>query len=87
MSLVYKIDGVLANYKYRGAGHAIAAVTGDRVIDLLYLRDVIHDLDEECEAKVLRALSDKRFVQRVRLMTAYGEVFIGMCERYEFRVL
>jgi hypothetical protein len=40
MSTAYKIDGAFANRKYRGAGHAAAAIYRDRIVDMVYLRDV-----------------------------------------------
>lgn len=87
MSDVYKIEGDVANTKYQGAGHAIAAVTGNQVIDLVYLRDMLPGLDEEDVAAVHRALEDDRLGPKMRELSALGELYIGMCSSYEFVVL
>jgi hypothetical protein len=87
MSGVYKLEGGVANTKYRGAGHAIAAIGSNQVIDLVYLRDLMPNLDEDDPAAVQAALQDARLVPKVREMSALGELYMGMCSCYEFVVL
>jgi predicted ATPase len=87
MSAVYALKGAVADSKYRGAGHGIAAVVGNQVVDLVYLRDVLPELDEEDAAAVQAALADDRLAPKVREMSVLGELFIGMCSCYEFVVL
>ena len=87
MSTVYKLSDSVAETKYRGAGHGIAAVAGNEVVDLVYLRDVLPELDEEDASAVHATLADDRLVPKVREMSALGELFVGMCSCYEFVVL
>ena len=84
---VFKIGDALAE-KYRGAGHALAAVTGGQVVDLRYLRDSLPDYDDgEGVARLANALNDDRLGPTVRELQALGEVFVGMCSCWEFVVL
>lgn len=83
MSLIYKIEGSIED-KYQGAGIALAAVTGGRVVGLAYLRDVIDDLDESDLIAVKQALVDSRLGPIVRELQALGDVSVGMCSCYEF---
>jgi hypothetical protein len=50
MSCTYRIDGIFAETKYQGPGHAVAAVEKNKIVDLLYLRNVVKDVDENSEA-------------------------------------
>lgn len=83
---IFKIEGPVAD-KYHGCGQALAAVTGGKIVDLVYLRDVIEDVDEESEASVRQALNSEKIGPTVRYLSGLGEVFVGMCSCYEFVVL
>lgn len=80
---VMKITEDIAE-QYHGSGHALAAVTGGRVIKLIYLSDVLPDLDEEDPGAVRAALGDPRIGPSVRLLQSLGEVSVGMCSCWEF---
>jgi hypothetical protein len=82
---VYKIEGAVAD-KYHGCGQALAAVAGGQLVDIVYLRDVIDEIDEEDETSVRQALDSEELGPTVRYLSAIGEVFVGMCSCYEFVV-
>ena len=83
---VYKIQGAVTN-KYRGPGPALAAIVGGKIINLVYVRDVIEGMDEEDEDSVANALVDVRLGPTIRELSALGEVFVGMCSSHEFIVM
>jgi hypothetical protein len=84
---VFKIGEELAR-QYDGAGHALAAVTGGRVVALRYLRDALPDYGEgEGVARLAVAIDDARLGPAVRELQALGEVCVGMCSCWEFVVL
>lgn len=83
---VYKIQGVLTN-KYRGPGPALAAIVDEKIINLVYVRDVIGEMDEEDEDSIANALVDVRLGPAVRELSALGKVFVGMCSSHEFIVM
>ncbi|HEU4855290.1 MAG TPA: hypothetical protein VFS89_08405 [Nitrosospira sp.] len=83
---VYKIQGAVTN-KYQGAGPAVAAIAGEKIINLVYVRDVIDEMDEEDEDSIANALVDVRLGPTVRELSALGEVFVGMCSCHEFIVM
>lgn len=87
MPQVFKIGAPIAD-KYHGAGIALAAVTGDQVVGLIYLRDALPDFDE-CAgiAAAADAINDPRIAPTVRELSARGEIFVGMCSCWEFVVL
>jgi hypothetical protein len=66
---------------YKGSGHALAAIHGGRLIDLLYLRDLLPDFDPE---RPEAFISDHRLAPTIRHLEALGEVSIGMCSCWEF---
>jgi hypothetical protein len=77
----YPIPDALAD-KYHGCGWALAAVTGGKVIDLVYMRDAVADFDEERPlATVLQSIA---LAPTVRQLSALGEVVVGMCSCWEF---
>ena len=86
MAEVYKISGSIAD-KYHGCGHALAAIAGGQIMSLVYLGDVIEDINEEDESAVYAALDDERLGPAVRYLSTLGEVSVGMCSCYEFIVL
>lgn len=86
MPEVFKIEGAMTE-KYHGCGQALAAVTGGQIVGLVYIRDVIEDVDEEDEDSIRAALVDERMGPTVRMLSALGEVFVGMCSCYEFVVM
>lgn len=83
MTQVFKIPDSLES-KYHGAGHAICAVTGGQIIDLVYIRDILEDYDEEDKSALRNAINDERIGPTVRNLQALGEVFVGMCSCWEF---
>ena len=84
---VFKIGDSLES-KYRGAGHALAAVTGGQLVDVRYLSDVLPDYDDgEGIARLANALDDDRLGPTVRELQALGEVVVGMVSCWEFVVL
>ena len=82
---VFKIDGAMES-KYHGCGYAMASVTGGQIVNLIYLRDVIEEFDDEKDS-LPSTLNDERMGPSVRLLQSTGEVFVGMCSCYEFVVL
>ena len=85
MTTVFKIPESIAD-KYHGAGYAMCSVTVGQIMNLIYLRDVIEEFDED-QASVKTALNDSRMGASVRLLQSTGEVFAGMCSCWEFVVL
>ena len=78
---VYKIPEALAS-KYHGSGHALVAVTGGQVVDLVYLDDALPDLNPD--VPLINALDDQRLAPTVRRMQALGRVSFGMLSCWEF---
>lgn len=79
----YPIAGELRK-KYKGPGLALGAVTNGELVDFVYLREVLEELDE---SDLVQALSDKRLTATARYLSAIGDVRLGSCVEYEFRVL
>ncbi len=86
MTQVFKVEGVVLDSKYRGAGMAIAAVAGGAIVNLVYLRDVFDNLDEDCHEEVMGVLDDPQLGPTVRELSAQGELFVGICSCTEFIV-
>lgn len=80
---VFKIPEELAG-KYHGSGHALAAVTGGQVVDLVYLDDALDDFDPDVPGALVAALDDQRLAPTVRRLQALGQVSVGMCSCWEF---
>ncbi|MFC5523934.1 hypothetical protein [Polaromonas jejuensis] len=76
---VYKIPAALAP-QYKGAGQALAAIAGDKLVGLVYLEDAIPGFDGDAA----EALNDDRIGPTVRELSALGEVIAGMCSAWEF---
>lgn len=87
----YKItEAVEAQYK--GAGWALAAITGGQVVALRYLNAVANEsVNEEifefpsaAQIPITRWLDDAAARAVVRELQALGEVSIGMCGSWEY---
>ena len=91
MPNVFKIPEALHG-KYHGAGVALAAVTGEQIVNLVYLRDALPDFDEfdhdlginEDTDHLKAAIADPRLGPTVRELQSLGAVHVGMCSCYEF---
>lgn len=77
---VYKINDTLAS-KYHGSGHALVAVTGGQVVDLVYLKDVLPDFEPD---RLQTAINDERLAPTVRRLQVLGDLSIGMLSCWEF---
>lgn len=66
---------------YKGSGHALAAVRNGRVVDLLYLRDLLPDFEP---ADPETAIKDVRLASAIDHLSTRGDVSIGMCSCWEF---
>lgn len=77
---IYKIPDALEK-KYHGSGHALAAIAGGVLVDIVYIEDVLDDFDN---SQVMRAIIDERLAPIVRELSALGEVSVGMCSCWEF---
>lgn len=86
MTQVFKVEGTVLDSKYRGAGMAIAAVTGGRIVNLVYLRDVFDDLDEDDRDAMMGVLTEPGLAPTIRELSAQGGVFVGICSCTEFIV-
>ncbi len=80
---VLKIPEALAR-KYHGSGHAMVAVTGGQVVDLVYLEDALPDFDPDAPNALVQALADERLGPSVRQLQALGRVSFGMLSCWEF---
>lgn len=84
---VFKIPDTLAD-KYNGAGHALAATVNGQLVGLVYLRDVLPELELESDTADgqldAAMLSDARLGPAVRQLQALGDVHVGMCSCWEF---
>lgn len=79
--------------KYRGAGFALAAITGGQLIDIRYVRDVApaviaDQLDgSHAEFFVRQWINSAEAAPVVRELQALGEVSVGMLSAWEFTEL
>ena len=80
---IYPIPEALAS-KYHGAGHALAAIVGGQVVDLVYVEDALPDYDPDQRGALAAALNDDRLGPTVRRLQALGKVSVGMCSSWEF---
>lgn len=88
---VFAIEGQVADVKYRGAGYAIAAHDGQRVVDLVYFRDALEGFDDpsaedgdDVEAVLQAAINDDRLRPVIEQLRPQGAVSVGMCSCHEF---
>lgn len=83
---VFKVPKSL-DQKYKGAGHALAATLNGQLIDFVYLRDVLPELDEEAgitDTINTSMITDPRLGPAVRRLQALGQVHVGMLSAWEF---
>ena len=66
---VYPIPEALAS-KYHGSGHALAAIVGGQVVDLVYVEDALPDYDPDQRGALAAALNDDRLGPTVRRLQA-----------------
>lgn len=71
---------------YHGAGYALAAVTGGRIMKLVYIEDVAPQLELSHESVTEWILSPEA-APVVRELQALGLVSVGMCSGWEFTEL
>lgn len=69
---------------YKGSGHALAAVKDGRLLDLLYMRDLLPDFEPE---DVETAIKDVRIAPSIAHLSSLGEVSFGMVSCWEFNEL
>jgi hypothetical protein len=79
---VHKIPEALAS-KYQGTGHALVAITGGQVVDLVYLADALPDFDPDAPGSLAAALADDRLGPVVRQLQALGAVSVCMLSCWE----
>lgn len=80
---VYPIPEALSA-KYRGAGNALAAITGGQIVDLVYVEDALPDYEADAPGALAAAINDQRLAPTVRRLQALGQVRVGMCGGWEF---
>lgn len=86
-AVVFKVGEALAD-KYHGAGHAVAAVADRQIVDLVYIRRILPDYDDEAGLSALQqAIASDQMAPIVLKLGARGDVFVGMCSNWEFVVL
>ena len=66
---------------YQGSGHALAAIREGRIIDLLYLRDLLPDFEPD---GVETAITDARLAPSIAHLSSLGDVSVGMVSCWEF---
>lgn len=92
---VYPIAAHVLDSKYRGSGHALAAVSAGEVIDLTYLDDALPGFGDALDALAdddavgrhtlaIGAITDDRLLPVVEQLRAQGSVHVGMCSSTEF---
>jgi hypothetical protein len=84
---VFPLTTELLDAKYHGTGHALVAIHGATVVDLVYLHDVLPDFDpgesDPADALCL-AIEDPRLRPAVEQLRPQGEVSIGLLSCSEF---
>jgi len=80
--LVLNIPDSLAE-KYSGSGYALAASKNGKLVDLIYLYDVLPDFDEG-QGIDREVLSNAQLAPSVRYLQSLGDVHVGMCSSWEF---
>ena len=72
--------------KYRGAGCALAAVSGGVLVDLVYFDSIFPDFSGEI-SEAAQLLASPEIGKATRELQALGDVLVGMCSCWEFVVL
>jgi hypothetical protein len=72
---------------YHGVGHALAAVSNDEIVELVYLRDILPGLNESDTEYLRKFIRDKRIVSAAEGLSKKGAVFVGKCSNMEFTIL
>lgn len=67
--------------KYRGTGHAIAAIVSGKVVDLAYFRDLIPDFEPDY---VNEYIADPQLRPFIEEWNGRAEISVGMCSAWEF---
>lgn len=80
---VLKVPDSLAQ-KYHGSGHALVAVLGGQLVDLVYLADILPEFEPDEPGALDAALVDLRLGPSVRRLQSLGEVSVGMLSSWEF---
>ena len=80
--LVLSVPDALAE-KYKGSGYALAASKNGKLVDLIYLRTVLPDLDEDKGIERV-ILGNPEIGPTVRYLQSLGDVHVGMCSSWEF---
>lgn len=88
---VYPIPESLAG-SYHGAGYALAAISGGRVVALRYIADHANEQlqDALAEGGATAEIAARRWIASqaagpvVRELQALGQVSVGMCSSWEF---
>ena len=90
--MIFNIPKNLYN-QYKGAGYALAAITGEQIIKVIYfedmspiLADALADDDEGQHGDffVRQFLKTQGAAPFIRELQAMGEVSVGMCSCYTF---
>lgn len=85
--VVFKVGEALAD-KYQGAGHAMAAVVDRQIVDLVYIRHILPDYDDEAGLSALQqAIASDPMIPIMLKLGARGDLFVGICSNWEFVVL
>lgn len=66
---------------YKGTGHALAALNDGRIVEILYLRDLLPDFEPD---DVENAIQDARLAPSIKHLSSLGDVSVGMCSCWEF---
>lgn len=59
--------------------HAMAAISEGCVVKLVYLRDVVAEVNDEIADSVHQALYDDRISPVVKALKEHGKVLVGKC--------
>jgi hypothetical protein len=82
---IFKIKGDMVG-KYRGAGHAFAAIKDDQLVDLVYFEELFdeNDYTDTTDSEVTKLIKDDRAAVEVFRLAELGQLAVGICITYEF---
>lgn len=80
---VWPIPDRLAS-AYKGMGIALAAHSGGRLLDLIYLRDLLPEWQDHADMNPAQFIRDHRLEPTIRHLESLGSISIGMCSCWEF---